>query len=153
MANTYTQLYIHYIFAVQNRLCLINKSWQADLFKYISGIINQQGHKLYIINGMADHIHILLSMNPKQAPSDLMYHVKRNSSLWINQNRFSIGKFSWQEGFGGFTLGKSQLSDKIKYIDNQQEHHKNITFREEYLQFLQEYDVEFDERYIFKQIE
>ena len=112
MANTYTQLYIHYVFTVQNRLCLINKSWQIYLYKYISGIVEQQGHKLFIINGMPDHIHILISMSPKQAPSDLLYHLKRSSSIWINQNKFSSGKFSWQEGFGGFSVGKSHLQKK-----------------------------------------
>jgi REP element-mobilizing transposase RayT len=153
MANTYTQLFIHYVFAVQNRLCLINKNWQNDLYKYINGIIEQQGHKLYIINGMPEHLHILISMSPKQAPSDLMYHIKRSSSLWINQNMLSLGKFSWQEGFGAFSLGKSQLNEKIKYIENQQEHHKKKSFYEEYHLLLKEYDVDFDERYIFKPID
>jgi REP element-mobilizing transposase RayT len=119
----------------------------------MTGIIDQQGHKLYIINGMSDHIHILISMNPKQSPSDLMYHLKRSSSLWINQNRLSLGKFSWQEGFGAFSLGKSQLPEKIKYIEDQQQHHKKESFREEYLQFLKENDIKFDNRYIFKPIE
>ena len=153
MANTYTQLFIHYIFAVQNRKCLINKSWQSNLYKYMSGIIEQQGHKLYIINGMNDHIHILISMSPNQSPSDLMYHLKRSSSKWINQNKLSLERFSWQEGFGAFSLGKSQLDVIIKYIENQQEHHKQSSFREEYLQFLKEYEVEYDERYIFRSID
>ncbi len=153
MANTYTQLYIHYVFAVQDRLCLIHRKWQEDIYKYMNGIIIQQGHKLYIINGMSDHIHILISMSPKQAPSDLMYHLKRSTSLWINQNHLSVGKFSWQEGFGAFSLGKSQLPEKIKYIEDQQQHHKKVSFREEYLQFLKEYDIEYDERYIFKLVE
>ena len=153
MANTYTQLYIHYVFAVQGRLCLINKKWQPDLYKYMSGIIDQQGHKLYIINGMSDHIHILISMSPKQSPSDLMYHLKRSSSLWINQNNLSLGKFSWQDGFGAFSLGKAQLKDKINYIKEQQQHHMKTSFREEYLEFLDENDIEYDERYIFKPIE
>lgn len=153
MANTYTQLYIHYVFAVQNRLCLIHKKWQNDLYKYINGITEQQGHKLYIINGMPDHIHILISMTPKQSPSDLIYHIKRSSSLWINQNKLSLGKFSWQDGFGAFSLGKSQLNEKIRYIENQQEHHRVISFNDEYLHFLKEYEVDFDERYVFKSIE
>ena len=123
------------------------------IYKYINGIIEQQGHKLYVINGMPDHIHILISMSPKQAPSDLMYHIKRSSSLWINNNKLSIGKFSWQEGFGAFSLGKSQLRDKIMYIENQQEHHSKRSFQEEYLQFLKENDIDFDERYIFKPAE
>jgi len=153
MANTYNQLYVHFVFAVQNRMCLIHNKWQNDLYKYINGIIEQQGHKLYVINGMPDHIHILISMSPKQAPSDLMYHIKRSSSLWINNNKLSIGKFSWQEGFGAFSLGKSQLRDKIIYIENQQEHHSRRSFQEEYLQFLKENDIDFDERYIFKPAE
>ena len=153
MANTYTQLYVHYVFAVQDRLCLINNKWQDNLYKYINGIIDQQGHKLYVINGMNDHIHILISMTPKQAPSDLMYHLKRSSSLWINQSRLSAGKFSWQEGFGAFSLGKSQLPEKIKYVEDQQQHHKKESFREEYLKFLTENDIEYDERYIFKPVE
>ena len=153
MANTYTQLYIHYVFAVQNRLCLISPKWEEDLFKYINGIIEQQGHKLYIINGVQDHLHILISMNPKQSPSDLMFHTKRSSSLWINDNKLTSVKFSWQDGFGGFSLGKTQLTPKTKYIENQKEHHKKTSFREEYLKVLKEYEVDFDERYIFKSIE
>ncbi|MBN2172758.1 MAG: IS200/IS605 family transposase [Bacteroidales bacterium] len=153
MANTYTQLYVHYDFAVQDRLCLINHKWQDNLYRNMSGIIDQQGHKLYVINRMNDHIHILISMTPKQAPSDLMYHLKRSSSLWINHNRLSFGKFSWQEVFGAFSVGKSQLSEKIKYIEEQQQHHKKASFRGEYLHFLKEYDIEYDERYIFTPIE
>jgi putative transposase len=105
MANTYMQLYNHYVFAVRNRISLVSPSWKNDLYKYMSGIIEQQGHKLYIINGMPDHVHILVSMSPNQAPSELMYHVKRSSSLWINQNRLAAGRFCWQEGFGAFSVG------------------------------------------------
>ena len=152
MANTYTQLYIHYVFAVQNRLCIINKSWQDDLYKYMSGIIEQQGHKLMIINGVQDHVHILISMNPKQAPSDLMFHLQRSSSLWINQNKLVSGKFSWQEGFGAFSLSKSLSPFVLNYIKNQQDHHKKTSFTEEYLKILIENDIEFDEKYIFKSI-
>ncbi|PKP36001.1 MAG: transposase [Bacteroidetes bacterium HGW-Bacteroidetes-15] len=153
MANTYTQLYIHFVFAVQNRLCLISKKWEDELYKYINGIISEQGHKLYIINGVADHLHLLISMNPKQSPSDLIYHIKRSSSLWINDKKLVLGKFSWQEGFGAFSVCKSHLDQKIRYIEKQKEHHKKTTFREEYLKFLDEYEVEYDERYIFKPIE
>jgi len=153
MANTYTQLYTHFVFAVQNRLSLINEGWQTDLYKYISGIIDQQGHKLFAINGMPDHIHVLVSMNPKQAPSDLMYHIKRSSSLWINEMKFVAGKFSWQEGFGAFSYDKSQVSVIAKYIENQQKHHLKKTFQEEYLDFLKAFEIEYDERYVFKTIE
>ena len=153
MANTYTQLFIHYVFAVQNRRSLISKKWQNDLYKYISGIIDNQGHKLYIINGVSDHIHILISMNPKQSPSNLMYHLKRSSSLWINDNKLTLGRFSWQDGFGAFSLGFSQLPQKIKYIEMQEEHHKKNSFMEEYLKFLKENDIEYNEQYVFKPIE
>jgi putative transposase len=153
MANTYTQLYVHYVFAVQNRLCLIHDNYKDDLYRYMNGIITEQGHKLYIINGMSNHIHILVSMNPRQAPSDLMYHLKRSASLWMNKEKFISGHFSWQEGFGAFSIGKSQVPVTIKYIEEQQEHHRKTSFREEYLDLLKENDIEFDERYIFKPIE
>ncbi len=153
MANTYTQLYIHYIFAVQNRTSLINKRWKEQLYKYINGIIIQQGHKPFAINGMTDHIHVLVSMSPKQAPSDLMFDVKRSSTLWINEHKFVAGKFSWQEGFGAFSYGKSQIPSIVNYIENQEKHHKKQTFYEEYLDFLKLYEVEFDERYVLKPIE
>jgi putative transposase len=153
MANTYTQLYIQYVFAVQNRLSLINEKWQAHLYKYISGITEKQGHKLFAINGMPDHIHLLISMDPKQAPSDLMYHIKRGSSLWINENKLVAGKFSWQEGFGAFSYGKSQVPDVAMYIENQKNHHKKHSFIEEYTSLLDIFGVEHDERFIFKAIE
>ena len=153
MANTYTQIYIHYVFAVQNRLSLIQSKWKNDLHKYMTGIIEQQGHKLLQIGGMSDHVHALVSMNPKQSPSDLMFHVKRSSSLWINENRFVMGKFSWQEGFGAFSYGKSQIPNVANYIENQESHHKKRSFMEEYLEFLKLFEIEYDERYVFKPIE
>jgi len=153
MANTYTQIYIHYVFAVQNRLSLIQSKWKNDLHKYMTGIIEQQGHKLLQIGGISDHVHALVSMNPKQSPSDLMFHVKRSSSLWINENRFVMGKFSWQEGFGAFSYGKSQIPNVANYIENQESHHKKRSFMEEYLEFLKLFEIEYDERYVFKPIE
>lgn len=152
MANTYTQLYIHYVFVVKHRDCLISKHWQELLYKYICGIVKEQGHKPYVINGMPDHVHLLVSMNPKQAPSDLMFNIKRSSSLWINENKLVKGQFSWQEGFGAFSLGKAQLESKIAYIEQQQEHHRMKTFKEEYLEVLKEHDVDYDERYVFKAV-
>lgn len=152
MANTYTQLYIHYVFAVQNRLSIIGSGWRTDLYKYMNGIITQHGHKPFAINGTADHVHVLVSMSPVQAPSDLMYHIKRSSSLWINQNRFVVGKFSWQEGFGAFSYGKTQVPVIAKYIENQEDHHSKKVFYDEYLELLREYDIDYDEKYIFKPI-
>ena len=153
MANTYTQIYIQYVFAVQNRISLINESWQTDLYKYMSGIIGKHENKLFSINGMPDHVHILISMNPKQSPSDLMYHVKRGSSLWINDKKLCSGRFSWQDGFGAFSYGKSQIPMIAHYIENQQQHHKKQTFIEEYIDFLKAFEIEYDERYIYKSIE
>ena len=153
MANTYSQVYLHFVFAVQNRLSLINPRWEVDLYKYMSGIISKDGHKVYVINGMPDHVHALVSMNPKQAPSDLMHDVKRSSSLWINENRFVRGKFSWQEGFGVFSYGHSQIPTIANYIEQQKKHHEKRTFIEEYREFLKLFNIEFDERYIYKAIE
>ena len=153
MANTYSQIYLHFVFAVQNRISLIKFPWQEDLYKYMSGIVSKAGHKAYIINGMEDHVHVLVSMDPKQAPSDLMHDVKRSSSLWINEHHFTPGKFSWQEGFGAFSYGKSQVHDIASYIEEQKRHHQKRTFIEEYIQFLKLFEIEYDERYIYKAIE
>lgn len=153
MANTYTQIYIQYVFAVQNRISLISENWQTDLYKYMTGIIEKQEHKLLSINGIPDHIHILISMNPKQAPSDLMYHVKRSSSIWINDNKLCPGKFAWQEGFGAFSYGKSQIPTIALYIENQKQHHLKKTFITEYRGFLKAFGIEFDDRYIYKTID
>ena len=153
MANTYSQIYIHYVFAVQNRLSMIQSKWENDLHKYMTRIVEQQGHKLLQIGGMPDHIHALVSMSPKQSSSDLMFHVKRSSSLWINDNRFVMGKFSWQEGFGAFSYGRSQISNVINYIENQEIHHKKRNFMEEYLELLKLFEIEYDERYVFKPVE
>jgi REP element-mobilizing transposase RayT len=153
MANTYSKLYIHFVIVVQNRTSLINKSWKNDLYKYISGIIHKNGHRLMAINGVEDHLHLFVSMSPKQTVSDLMRDVKRSSSLWINENKLVVGRFSWQEGFGAFSYSKSQLDTVVKYIENQEEHHKKSTFREEYLKILEKFDVEYDERYIFVEID
>jgi len=153
MANTYTQIYIHYVFAVQNRFGLIQNRWRDELYKYMTGTITNKGHKLLTIGGMPDHVHALVSMSPKQSPSDLMADVKRSSSLWINENRIVQGKFSWQEGFGAFSYGKSQIPDIANYIETQEKHHKRRTFMEEYLEFLKLFEIEYDERYVFKPIE
>jgi len=153
MANTYSQIYLHFVFAVQNRISLISPGWQVELYKYMSGIISKNGHKTYAINGMPDHVHALVSMNPKQAPSDLMHDVKRSSSLWINEKHMVSGKFSWQEGFGVFSYGNSQIPDIANYIELQKKHHAKRTFIEEYIQFLKLFEIEYDERYIYKPIE
>lgn len=113
MANTYTQIHIHAVFVVQNRECVINKTWEAELYKYISGIIKENGHKMIIINGMQDHIHVLFGMRPVQSLSDLIQDVKGSSSKWINEKKFTNARFSWQQGFGAFSYAKSDLPKVI----------------------------------------
>jgi REP element-mobilizing transposase RayT len=153
MADTYSQLYIHYVFAVQNRMSLIQTAWKEALYLYMIGIVENQNHRLYSINGTSNHLHLLVSMNPKQSPSDLMYHLKRGSSLWVNNEHLVPGKFSWQEGFGAFSYGKSQIPKLIHYIQMQEQHHQKQTFKEEYKQFLKLFEVEYDPRYILKEID
>lgn len=152
MANTYTQIHIQTVFAVQNRQSLIDDEWQDHLYKYITAIIRNNDHKLLQINGMPDHVHILFGFRPVQSLSDLMKQVKQDSSKWVNQSRHTNYRLSWQEGYGAFSYSKSQLPRVINYIQNQQEHHKTRTFREEYLALLETHGVDYDERYIFKPI-
>ncbi len=153
MANTYTQIHIQTVFAVQNKQSLIHPKWKKELYNYIIAIIQNRDNKVLQINGMPDHVHILFGMRSKECLADLMQQVKQSSSKWINDRRLVNGKFSWQSGFGGFSYSKSQLPMVINYIEKQEEHHKVKTFKEEYLELLKEFEVEFDARYIFKPIE
>jgi putative transposase len=153
MANTYTQIHIQVVFAVKNRIGLIRKEWKNDLYKYITGIVQTHKHKMLSINGMPDHIHVFFGMRPTQSLSDLMQDIKGSSSKWINANKFTRGKFEWQEGYGAFSYGKSQVSDVINYIENQEIHHQRMTFFDEYKEFLNKFEIDYDERYLFKNIE
>ena len=153
MANTYTQLHIHAVFAVQNRASIINKKWSDELYKYMTGILQSYDHKLLIVNGMPDHIHILFGMRPKQSLSDLMQDIKGSSTKWINDKRLTGSKFSWQEGYGAFSYAKSDLPKVIKYIANQQEHHSKKPFMLEYKELLDEFGIDYDEKYLFKPVE
>jgi len=149
MANTYTQIHIHAVFAVQNRASLISSKWEERLYKYITGIIRNNEHKLLAINGIHDHIHILIGMKTTQSLSNLMQDIKGDSSKWINQNKLIMGRFSWQEGYGSFSLGKSQIKSVAAYIENQKLHHNKYSFIEEYSKILNDYEIDYDERYIF----
>ena len=149
MANTYTQLYFHIVFAVKGRSNLIFVNWKDELYKYISGIISNKNQKLMIINGMPNHIHLLIGTKPTCNLSDLVRDIKANSSKWINEKRFVNGKFEWQTGFGAFTVSQSGLKNVIHYIKNQEEHHKVKTFKEEYLDFLKAYKIEYKAGYLF----
>jgi putative transposase len=152
MPNTYTQIHIQFVFAVKYRQGLIKKEWKDDLYKYITGIIQNQGHKLLAINGVEDHIHILVGLRPKQSISDLMQDVKGGSSKWINDNKFALGRFEWQEGYGAFSYSSSEVKSVIEYIKKQEEHHTKKSFRDEYIDFLKYFNIDYDEKYIFNEL-
>jgi len=152
MANTYTQIFIHIVFVVKGRANLIPSDKKEELYKYIAGIIKEKKHKLFIVNGMSDHVHILLGYNPIEALSELIKEVKRCSSMFINNNKWVRGRFEWQAGYGAFSYSKSQIDDVYRYIENQEKHHKIKTFREEYIEMLKKFEVEYDEKYIFKDV-
>jgi putative transposase len=153
MANTYSQIYIQVVFAVSGRESLIDNGWKDELYKFITGIVRNQGQKLLAINGVADHVHILLNIQPNIALSDLVRVIKANSSRWINEKRLVHGKFQWQEGFGAFSYSLSQLDDVIGYIHRQEEHHQKVSFKKEYTTYLKRFNVAFDEKYVFEWIE
>jgi REP element-mobilizing transposase RayT len=150
MANTYTQIYLHVVFAVEGRQSLIVPEHNDELQKYITGIVTAQKHKLIAINNMPDHLHLLVGLRPDAALSDLVRDVKAGSSKFINEKRWVMGRFSWQEGFGAFSHARSQLDAVIRYIQNQQKHHAKKSFRDEYLELLEKFGVEYDQKYIFK---
>jgi len=150
MANTYTQIYIHVVFAVQGRQNLIRKENKEELHKYITGIIQNKGQKLIAINSMPDHVHIFIGMKPSIALSDLIRDVKNNSSTFINEKRWIRGKFNCQKSFGAFSYAHSQIDTVAKYILNQEKHPAKKTFKEEYVEMLKNFNVEYDEKYLFE---
>jgi putative transposase len=152
MANSYTQIHIQAVFVVSNRQSLILPSWEDELYKYITSIIQKYDHKMLAINGVADHTHLFFGMRPTQSISDLMKEVKESTSKWINERGLAEGKFSWQSGYGAFSYSKSHVERVIKYVLKQKEHHKKWTFLEEYIRLLKAFGIEYDERYIFKPV-
>jgi putative transposase len=151
MPNTYTQLFIQFVFAVKYRRALIHPEWKTSLHKYITAIIQENGHKMLQINSVEDHIHIFVGVKPHQSMSSLIQIVKTQSSKWINEQNFCKQKFLWQEGFGAFSYSMSHISNVVRYIQNQEVHHQKERFLDEYCRFLNEYDISWDERYIFKE--
>ena len=149
MSNTYSQIYIQIVFAVKGRQAFIKENFREELQKYISGIIAQKKQKLYAIYCMPDHTHILVSMKPDIAISDLVRDIKSNSSSFIDDKKF-VKNFSWQSGFGAFSYSKSQSKNVVDYILNQPQHHKKRTFKAEYMEFLQKFEIEYDEKYLFE---
>ena len=152
MANTYHQVYIHVVFAVKSRDGLLSKEWQSKIFGVIGTLINETGCKTFIVNGLEDHVHCLIGLKPDVSISELMKSVKAKSSKYINDNQLTRGIFEWQEGYDVFSYSQSHVDMVYKYIENQEEHHKRKTFREEYLEFLDKFKIPFDERYIFKEL-
>jgi len=150
MAGTFSQIYIQIVFAVNGQTNLLQKPWREEVFKYMSGIIKGKNQKPIIVNGVANHIHLFVGLKPSMSISDLVRDVKNNSGNFINDRKFIRGKFSWQEGFGSFSYSHSQIEQVYQYILNQEEHHHKRTFKEEYLDFLKKFEVEYDERYLFE---
>ena len=149
MANTYSQMLVQIVFAVKGRNNLIQPSWEDDLQRYITGIVRNKGQRLIAINGMPDHVHILIGMRPNCRISDLVRDIKTSTNSFVNSNRYVIGKFEWQTGYGVFTYHNLMMNTLIDYIRNQKTHHRQIRFKDEYRQLLNEFKIEFEEKYLF----
>ena len=150
MPGTFSQIYIQVVFAVKGNESMINPSWEEELFKYITGIVQKKEQKMIAINGTSDHIHILIGMKPSCCLSDLVREIKKSSNEFIQEKKFSKFKFYWQEGFGAFSYSHSSLDNVIGYIMNQKEHHKKKTFREEYIEFMEKFAIDYKEEYLFE---
>ena len=153
MANTYTQIYLHVVFAISGRACVISSARREELQKYITGIVTQKGQKLIAIHCMPDHTHVLLSLKPNIAPSDLIGDIKTGSTNHINEQRWIGCRFSWQKGYGAFSVSHSHLDRVANYIHNQETHHRQKLFQQEYVEFLERHHIPYDQRYIFTPIE
>jgi REP element-mobilizing transposase RayT len=150
MGDTYIQLYIQLVFAVRGRKSFIQNQWEEELYKYFTAVVQNDKHKMLAINGMPDHIHLFVGLNPAIAISNLVQDVKRASNNWINDKGFINAKFWWQDGYGAFSYGKSQVDRVCKYVLNQKEHHKKQTFKSEYISLLQLFGIEFKDEYLFE---
>jgi len=153
MANTYSQIYIQIVFGVDGRQNLIQKQNKEELHKYITGIVTERAQKLLAVHSMRDHTHVLVGLKPSAALSDVVRDVKNASTNFINAKKWMPGRFCWQEVFGAFSYGHSQLTGIINYIRDQEQHHARKTFRQEYIQFLKKYEIDHDERFIFKPLD
>ena len=153
MANTYSQMYLQFVFAVKYRESLIQLAWKEDLYRYITGVVQNNKHKVIAINGMPNHLHLFVGYKPHQSIPDLLQDIKWSSSHWINNKNLVEGQFRWQEGYGSFSYSQSHIDRVVKYILNQEQHHKQKSFRKEYIQLLKKFNVEYDERYILQEIQ
>jgi REP element-mobilizing transposase RayT len=150
MANTYSRIYLHLVFSPMGRQNIIPVKHKEELQKYTTGIIQNRKHKLLAINFMPDHVHIFIGYHPSQPLSDLLRDIKADTSKFINERRWMPGRFQWQEGYGAFSYGQSQIDNVIQYINTQEEHHRKSTFRDEYIEFLEKFEIEYDARYLFE---
>ncbi len=148
--GNFTQMYVQLVFAVKHREALLTKEIRSNVFEYISGIITNMKHKSIIVNGVSDHIHIFIGLNPSKSISETVHDIKRNSSLFINGQKLCKGRFAWQEGFGGFTYSRSHINNVYNYILRQEQHHAKIRFKDEYLDFLKKFEIDYDERFLFR---
>ncbi len=153
MSSTFSQIYIQVVFAVKGRESLIHESWEEELYKYITGIVQNKGQKMLAINGMPDHIHLLIGMKPSCCLSDLIREIKKSSNGFINERKLTKFKFLWQEGFGAFSYSQSNLDNVVAYIMNQKQHHKKNTFKKEYIDFLDKFKIEHKLEYLFEWME
>jgi len=153
MAGTFSQIYIQVVFSPFKHENIIGSDWEEELYKYIGGIIRNKGQKLIAVNGMPDHIHIFFGIKPSIAISDLVRDIKNNSTNFLNEKGFVKGKFSWQEGYGAFSYSHSQIDSVYQYIMNQKEHHRKKSFKEEYLELLKKFEIDYDEKYLFEWLE
>ncbi|TXH55077.1 MAG: IS200/IS605 family transposase [Bacteroidia bacterium] len=151
--GSFSQIYIQVVFAVKGRQSLIQSDWEEELYKYITGIVTNKGQKMLAINGVSDHIHLLIGMRPNCCLSDLIREIKKSSTNFIKENRFSKFNFQWQEGFGAFSYSQSSFGNVITYINNQKSHHKKQTFKDEYKAFLHKFQIEYKEEYLFDWLE
>jgi|SRR5690554_4981789 len=152
-SDTYTQIYIHVIFAVKGRGSLISERWDQDLYKYMNGLISNKGQKPLAINGAYDHIHFLIGMKPTCCLSDLVREIKKSTNTWINDNKLTHSSFAWQEGFGAFSNSHADLNRVIAYITHQKEHHRKFSFKSEYLEILKDFEVSYKDAYLFEWID
>ena len=150
MPSTFSQIYIHVVFAVKGREHMIYATWEEELYKYITGIVRNKEQKMLAINGMPDHIHFLIGMKPSCCLSDLVREIKKSSNEFINERKFVKQKFYWQEGYGAFSYSHSALDHVIGYINNQKEHHQKKSFREEYIAFLKKFQIDYKDEYLFE---
>jgi len=149
MGDTYSQAYFHLVFAVKDRYALIHESWKQELEKYITGIVQNNGHKLIAIGAMSDHIHILIGYNLNQCIPSLVEKIKTSSNHWIKDRKFTQSKFNWQNGYGAFSYSRSQIDSVARYVLSQEEHHRKKTFKEEYVEILEKFGIDFIDEYLF----